>query len=190
MKYYSHKAGFTVLELLVVISLMSLLFSAIYTAINSSREKTRDIVRVQAFSQLEIALSLYYDKYGVYPCGDNNGRYDSTISKPFINGAEEGDPKCTGGPKTGLFDEGFITEEWIKDPINSQPDGWSYFYQLPDVTAYDHRGSYVLYTRLEDKPDMMKRDGGKCDNFYEVGPDAGVVDLIFVELGFFGVSCN
>ncbi|MDP3996462.1 MAG: type II secretion system protein [bacterium] len=190
MKHHSHKAGFTLVELLVVISVIGLLSSVVLASIEGTRAKARDTVRIQTFSQLETALALYHDRHGVYPCGDNNGRYDSSVSAGFINGAGEDQDSCTGGPLTGLFEEGFFVE-WIKDPINSQPQGWFYFYQLPDITAPDHRQSYVLYTRLESTPKLMKEDGGKCDNFYEVGPDAGLVDLIFVVVvPYFGVPCN
>ncbi|MDP3996463.1 MAG: type II secretion system protein [bacterium] len=190
MTRYSHKAGFSILELLVVLFIIYVLSTIVVSQIRVAIKRARDTVRIETFHQMETALALYHDRHGVYPCGDNNGRYDSSLSDGFINGAGEDQDSCTGGPLTGLFEEGFI-DAWIKDPINSEEDGWFYLYQLPDITANDHRQSYVLYTRLEDKSEMMKEDGGKCDNFYEVGPDAGVADLAYAGAGnLFGTECN
>lgn len=59
--------GFTLIELLVVIAIISLLSSIVMTSLNSARSKSRDAKRVAELHQIQLALEMYYDKYGTYP---------------------------------------------------------------------------------------------------------------------------
>ena len=65
MTYYKNKAGFTLIELLVVIAIISLLASVVMASLNSARSKARDARRVSDVKQFQLALGLYYDKYGI-----------------------------------------------------------------------------------------------------------------------------
>lgn len=64
---YRAKKGFTLIELLVVISIIGLLSSVVLASLNTARAKARDAKARGDFSQLQKALTLYYDKYGKYP---------------------------------------------------------------------------------------------------------------------------
>lgn len=66
MKYFKNSAGFTLIELLVVIAIISLLSSVVMSSLNSARSKARDAQRVSDVKQFQLALGLYYDKYGRY----------------------------------------------------------------------------------------------------------------------------
>ncbi|MEI6660470.1 MAG: prepilin-type N-terminal cleavage/methylation domain-containing protein [bacterium] len=59
--------GFTLVELLVVISIISLLSSVVLSALNSARAKGRDARRKSDIHQIQLALELYYDANGSYP---------------------------------------------------------------------------------------------------------------------------
>lgn len=59
--------GFTLIELMVVITIMGLLSSTVLTSVNNVRSTSRDKVRVQDLKQLQTALELYRTINGVYP---------------------------------------------------------------------------------------------------------------------------
>jgi prepilin-type N-terminal cleavage/methylation domain-containing protein len=71
--------GFTLVELLVVISIIGLLSSVILSSLNSARKKARDAVRQAGIKQLGIALEVYYQTHEAYPScgGDWTGRVAS-----------------------------------------------------------------------------------------------------------------
>ncbi|OGE75347.1 MAG: hypothetical protein A3C85_02345 [Candidatus Doudnabacteria bacterium RIFCSPHIGHO2_02_FULL_48_21] len=60
-------AGFTIIELLVVISIIALLASVILVSLNSARAKARNAKRVSDLLQIQTALELYYDDNNRYP---------------------------------------------------------------------------------------------------------------------------
>lgn len=63
----NNKKGFTLVEMLVVISIIGILSSFAVVSLNSARQKARDALRKGDMAQLRTALNLYYD--------DNNYRY-------------------------------------------------------------------------------------------------------------------
>lgn len=78
MKVFCPKSrGFSLIELLVVITIISLLTGVILTSISGSRAKARDSQRVSDLGQLQLALALYLDRCNSYPSSlvvsTNNG---------------------------------------------------------------------------------------------------------------------
>ncbi|MEI6660408.1 MAG: prepilin-type N-terminal cleavage/methylation domain-containing protein [bacterium] len=61
------KSGFTLVELLVVISIISLLSSVVLSALSSARQKSRVARRLSDLHQIQIALENYYTNNGSYP---------------------------------------------------------------------------------------------------------------------------
>lgn len=90
----SRRRGFTVVELIVVVAMIGLLSAIIYPNISGSRGKGRDAQRVSDLGQIQLALSLYYDRCGQYPSslvttantgcptGITLGSYMTTIPTP------------------------------------------------------------------------------------------------------------
>ena len=64
----THKA-FTLVELLVVISIIALLSSIGVASLNTARSKARDAKRTADLKNISTALDLYYDKYDAYLAG-------------------------------------------------------------------------------------------------------------------------
>lgn len=62
-----NKKGFTIVELLVVISIMGFVSTLAITSLNSARMRARDAKRSADIRQIEKAVQLYHDKYGTYP---------------------------------------------------------------------------------------------------------------------------
>lgn len=59
--------GFTLLELLVAISIITLLSSVLLAAWTTAREKAQDARRLTELKQLKIAIELYHNSTGHYP---------------------------------------------------------------------------------------------------------------------------
>lgn len=59
--------GFTLIEILVVITIVSLLSAVIYGSFGDARESSRDKIRKTSLKELGLALELYKAQTGVYP---------------------------------------------------------------------------------------------------------------------------
>lgn len=62
-------AGFTLVELLVVLVIITILSAIVLSSLTEGRMRARDTKRVTDIGQLKIALSLYFDQNGSYPAG-------------------------------------------------------------------------------------------------------------------------
>lgn len=92
--YPNTKRGFTLLELLVVISIIALLTLGILAALDQARAKGRDAERISDVKQIHVALELYYAVNKKYP--DPSTLEDDLVDGGHIN-ALPTDPK-TGDP--------------------------------------------------------------------------------------------
>lgn len=73
MKNTKNKKGFTLIELMVSIAIIGILTAIITTNFTSSKAKSRDAKRVSDLAQIQLALSLYFDKFNSYPEVGPNG---------------------------------------------------------------------------------------------------------------------
>ncbi|MFZ2310023.1 MAG: prepilin-type N-terminal cleavage/methylation domain-containing protein [Patescibacteria group bacterium] len=62
-----NQQGFTLIELLVVVAIIGLLATLSIVALNNARARARDARRVADVKQIQTALELYYNDYGIYP---------------------------------------------------------------------------------------------------------------------------
>jgi len=63
----NNKSGFTVVEILVVISIIGLLSATILVGLGGLRAKGRDSRRILDLRQVQTSLELYFSKEGNYP---------------------------------------------------------------------------------------------------------------------------
>lgn len=70
-KQSKFQAGFTILELLVVISIITLLSSVIISSVANARRSARDVLRYSERKPLIDAINLYYQEYGQWPTTTN-----------------------------------------------------------------------------------------------------------------------
>jgi prepilin-type N-terminal cleavage/methylation domain-containing protein len=70
--------GFTLVELLVVISIIGLLSTMATMAISNARLKSRDARRIGDVKQIQNALELYFNDHNSYPYGTIGGVVQDT----------------------------------------------------------------------------------------------------------------
>lgn len=132
--------GFTLIELLVSISIIAIIATLLLANFNAARERARDAQRKGDLRNIQTALRLYYNDYGVFPTsgiGANLGKIvgctQSTPPGPFT---------CEYGYPWSI-DSKSLMPTLAKDPLSSQQ------YQYTRINADD----YTLQACLENKSD-------------------------------------
>lgn len=137
MRYLSRKGGFTIIELLVVITVIALLAAVTLAIFNKPKTDSRDVRREADMKELQNAIALYSTNKGFYPKCTSMTPIDGTsdcLSVALI--AENAmpqvpvDPRGTG-PCTGL-------------PLSPLPQEFGYCYQTNALG-----NDYALYYHLE-----------------------------------------
>lgn len=128
IKHQKSCAGFTLIEILLVIALIGVLAASLIIIINpvTQFQRTRDAQRKNDLSQIQKALEQYYN---------DNRKYPDSSSEYTISNGSTSYPWGTPWPETGLY-----LSTLPKDPATNQ----RYIY----VPTSDRQG-YYLYAHLE-----------------------------------------
>lgn len=92
----NNKKGFTLIEILIVISVIGILASIVLVNLGGFRSRGRDARRIADLRTMQNALELYYANEGNYPAGDSAALYAAVEALPGI-GKLPRDP-ATGNP--------------------------------------------------------------------------------------------
>lgn len=119
--------GFTLIELLVVIAIISLLSSVVLASLNSARAKARDAKRMSDLHNIQLALEMYYDKYGTYQVAGTGWGSNVPGGGCGCGWAGYEDTGAYGKAVTrGLKEEGFLAAPLVDDP--TQSPGYMLYY--------------------------------------------------------------
>lgn len=77
------RKGFTLVELLVVVSIIALLSTVTISSLNSARARARDAQRELDIKTIQTALESYYISNGVYPQTSNVYSYEAGWQNTF-----------------------------------------------------------------------------------------------------------
>ncbi len=155
--------GFTLVELLVVMAIISILATLIVGGFRSSQMRGRDVQRKSDLKQIANSLELFYQDYGRYPAASG----DKISACPY-NAATQAGAVCGWG--AGSFrdtDGGGVTKTIYfkilpKDPVSSQ----NYLYKVSSTGK-----QFQLYAHLENTQDKNCIDG-QC-SFSGITPSCG-----------------
>lgn len=91
-----HK-GFTLIELMVVISVIGILVSIVYVNFSDAKKQARDRVRQAQLQELQVAVESYKDKYGRYPAPGCGSFSASMSGGPWAGPANQFDTAWNDG---------------------------------------------------------------------------------------------
>lgn len=77
--------GFTLVEMMVVISVIGILYLIVFGSVSDSKARGRDAKRIADIGVIQLALERYYDEFKKYPNdldSDGGGFFDEDISVP------------------------------------------------------------------------------------------------------------
>ncbi len=138
---HSNKPGFTLVELLVVISIISVLAGLILVNVAGVRERAADARRKSDLRQFKTALQLYHNDFQSYPIGDGG-----------LDGCGDGGVNACGTEFSARINVGANTSIYMKE--------------LPQEYFYYSDGgeTYILQVDLQNLSDAdIAASQTKCD---------------------------
>lgn len=127
--------GFTLIEILVVMTIMGILASVGLANFRSSQIKARDVKRKSDLSEVQRGLEMYYNDYGAYPA-ENQGKIK--VSGDVL----------VWGSDSMEDSKGTIYINILPNDPTGNPE---YCYSVSDTGSY-----YKLYAKLENDLDPKK----------------------------------
>ena len=160
--------GFTLIEVLIAVSIIGLISAVALGNFRTSQIKGRDTRRKSDLAQVQKSLELYYNDYSSYPSSDGSGRIlgcPATSSSP-----------CTWG--TGSFQDAGSKTTYMP-VIPKDPNAQFYYFYKSSADG----GKYQLFARLENTQDPTIVGGlsincGVTCNFGLASPNVKVTDSI------------
>jgi len=134
--FYKKTAGFTLIEIMVVIGIIGILSAIIFASFSDARQISRDKVRTTTLKEMQLAIEFYKAQNDVYPAAG--------CSTPNTNFAGPGEPGDTEYSKCSDYISGLVPDfmpSLPTDPVFEQEAGRGFFYRSDGnsykLMAYD-----------------------------------------------------
>ena len=148
MRTDDRRTGFTLIELVVVISILAILSGILVPRVTDHMRASRDARRLADAKTIRNAIEQYYMDKGEYPQADANSSYGGW------------DVSHDGGFISALQEEGYLDDESL-DPVNDST--YHYRYYVYAKGSYGCQGSgsfYVLGVRNFESAEFGQKNRG------------------------------
>ncbi|MEM9336648.1 MAG: prepilin-type N-terminal cleavage/methylation domain-containing protein [Patescibacteria group bacterium] len=162
-KASGYKKGYSVVELIVVITIITILVSIILVTVNAFRENARDTKRQDTLRQITQVFELYLSLEGRLPTQaecDGGGRIQ------VVNGVANFAPfsgACSVTTELSTFFLETVSQD-IVDPLGADSEDFYFYFNAHDCGAPVGGTQFLIWTQMENQ-DNSNRD--------TVCPDSG-----------------
>jgi prepilin-type N-terminal cleavage/methylation domain-containing protein len=167
------QSGFTIIELIVVVSIIGLLGSIILVSTGKARMAARDARRIADTQAIANAMNLFYATYGfIIPCSGIPGLYVYPGGCDLVNTRPDGTQGYSDSSLDGIYvpfliQTGYLPVKSIMDPLNTAisfyafgqgeyPPGSGVIYDYMVVSILENPNHPILKTglRVVETPQM------------------------------------
>lgn len=134
--------AFTLIELLIVISVIGILSAIIIASLNNARARARDAKRMVDLKNIQTALEMYYMEHGKYPSSNgvgstSCGSYTTVPNNAWCNSAEKNSDGrwLVNGALAPYLSEDPIDPQQSEIPLwaTDNNSGGTYYYSSPSA---------------------------------------------------------
>ena len=142
--------GFTLVEIIVALAIIGLLATVVVGALSGSREKARDTKRVSDIEQIAVALRLYAEQNGEFPCEQVSNCSSSTQTSNLSLSPFDNVSVGVGGHIDDLL-QPFL----LRPPQDPRQGGdtsaslWTYAYYYDGFISCNGEDVAIVFTYLE-----------------------------------------
>ena len=139
---WKFQSAFTLIELLIVITIIAILVAAAGASWTNAQQKSRDGRRKSDLKGIQQALELYFQQNGHYPQSSNDGKLMCPGSASVVEWGKNF--TCDGGVTSYM-------NPLPKDPVNSS--GYTYYFESSVVLPAIVPLTYTISAKIENEKD-------------------------------------